>query len=191
MAYCHDEIFSWRCGAMTVIDKVYKSGEVMKMLNLKESVFKKYYLALEKEGYMIQKNSAGHRVFTEKDIQTLETLMKLIQYDGMTIESVAKKIGAVEGHSVTTEEKQNKHDVTALIEIALEAQRERFELQMKQHEQQLIEKMQDSLETQLKLQEREIAANFKSEFIKFKDSLEETLNELLTEKPKPWWKKFL
>jgi DNA-binding transcriptional MerR regulator len=121
---------------------VYKSGDVMKKLGLKESVFKKYYLALEKEGYSIQKNSSNHRVFTEEDIQTLETFMQLIKYDGMTVESVAKKIGEMKGHNVVTEEKSS-HDVMSLIAIALEEQAKKFELQKKEDEQKLIERMQE------------------------------------------------
>jgi hypothetical protein len=78
MSCRHGEVFFWRCDVMTV---VYKPGEVMKMLGLKDSVFKKYYLALEKEGYVIKRNSANHRVFTEKDVITLETFLELLKYD--------------------------------------------------------------------------------------------------------------
>lgn len=82
---------------MTVI---YKPNEVMKKFALKDSLYKKYITALEKEGYIFQKNQQGHRLFTAEDIQVLESFLELIKYDGMTIESVAKQIGQF--RSVTT-----------------------------------------------------------------------------------------
>jgi DNA-binding transcriptional MerR regulator len=179
--------FLKECDVMTV---VYKPSEVMKRLGLKESVFKKYYLALEKEGYVIERNASNHRVFTEEDVETFETFMELIKYDGMTIESVAKKIGAMKGHNDITKPKTNDYDVMALIAVALEERDKQHALQLKQQEEQFADRMQKALSDQLKLQEREITANFKSEFNKFKDSLEETIGELIPKEKKPWWKKF-
>lgn len=102
---------------------VYKPSEVMKQLNIKESLYKKYILALEKDaGYVFQKNQQGHRIFTAEDIQTLEKFMELIKYDGMTIEKVAKKIGEMnnhDGHDVISDEQSNSYDVMALVEQAV------------------------------------------------------------------------
>ncbi len=47
----------------------------MKLLDVKESVFKKYVSLIEKEGPLFQKNSQGHRMFSELDVQTLETFL--------------------------------------------------------------------------------------------------------------------
>jgi DNA-binding transcriptional MerR regulator len=91
----------------------------MKRFDLKESLYKKYILALEKEGYVIRKNQQGHRFFTDEDIKTLEAFIKMIKYAGMTIESVAKKIGEMKGHDGTTEQKQGSHDVMSLVEITI------------------------------------------------------------------------
>ena len=108
---------------MTII---YKPSDVMKQLDIKESLYKKYIAALEKDGgYVFQKNQQGHRIFTAEDIQTLEKFMELIKYDGMTIEKVAKKIGEMighDGHDAISKEQPNKpnsYDVMALVEQAV------------------------------------------------------------------------
>jgi DNA-binding transcriptional MerR regulator len=127
---------------MTVI---YKPNEVMKKFGLKESLYKKYIAALEKEGYIFQKNQQGHRLFADEDIETLEKFLELIRYDGMTIESVAKKIGKMKGHDVMTEPKQESYDVMTLVEkavtVALEAQEKqltsKFQAQFQQTQDQL------------------------------------------------------
>jgi DNA-binding transcriptional MerR regulator len=115
---------------MTVI---YKAKEVMDQLDLKDSVFKKYIGLLEREGYVIERNAQGHRLFKVEDIKTLETFMELSKYDGMTLESVAKKIGSMktsEGHEGITDNENNRHDVMSLVEMAvsdaLAKQEERF-----------------------------------------------------------------
>ena len=108
---------SWGYAVMTI---VYKPSDVMKQLDIKESLYKKYIAALEKDGgYVFQKNQQGHRIFTAEDIQTLEKFMELIKYDGMTIEKVAKKIGEMNGHDAISEEKSNSYDVMALVEQAV------------------------------------------------------------------------
>ncbi len=102
---------------------VYKPSDVMKQLDIKESLYKKYIAALEKDGgYVFQKNQQGHRIFTAEDIQTMEKFMELIKYDGMTIEKVAKKIREMnghEGHGAISEEQPNSYDVMTLVEQAV------------------------------------------------------------------------
>ena len=108
---------AWGYAVMTII---YKPSDVMKQLDIKESLYKKYIAALEKDGgYVFQKNQQGHRIFTAEDIQILEKFMELIKYDGMTIEKVAKKIGEMNGHDAISEEQTNSYDVMALVEQAV------------------------------------------------------------------------
>jgi DNA-binding transcriptional MerR regulator len=99
---------------------VYKPSDVMKQLDIKESLYKKYIAALEKDGgHVFQKNQQGHRIFTAEDIQILEKFMELIKYDGMTIEKVAKKIGEMNSHDAISKEEPNSYDVMALVEQAV------------------------------------------------------------------------
>src|SRR4051794_31785028 len=101
---------------------VYKAKEVMEKLEIKDSVFKKYISILEKEGYIIQKNQQGHRLFTDENINTLEKFIELSKYDGMTLESVAKMIGSNKqkdnSHDVI-EENEQSYDVMTLINTAI------------------------------------------------------------------------
>ena len=99
---------------------IYKPSDVMNQLDIKESLYKKYIAALEKDGgYVFRKNQQGHRIFTAEDIQTLEKFVELIKYDGMTIEKVAKKIGEMNGHDAISEEQPNSYDVMALVDQAV------------------------------------------------------------------------
>jgi len=131
---------------------VYKTSEVLKKLNLKDSVFKKYVSTLEKEGYVFQRNNLGHRLFTEEDIKALELFLELISYDGMTIESVAKQIGKTnqknletkgydditsssgKGHDVIIEDDSNSHDAMTLMNVLLKEQEQRFVKLLQQQE---------------------------------------------------------
>lgn len=121
---------------------VYKTGEVLKRLDLKGSVFKKYVFSLEKEGYSFQRNNVGHRLFTEKDIKAFEMFLELISYDGMTIESVARKIGTANkkqiepmGHDVMTEKDASSHDAMTLVNVLLKEQEQRFVRLLQEQEQ--------------------------------------------------------
>lgn len=132
---------------------VYKTGEVLKRLDLKDSVFKKYVSSLEKEGYSFRRNNLGHRLFTEEDIKALEMFLELISYDGMTIESVARKIGTankkqiepmghdimtgndIDGHDVMTEKDTSSHDVMTLVNVLLKEQEQRFVRILQEQEQ--------------------------------------------------------
>ncbi|WP_342047159.1 hypothetical protein [Bacillus sp. OTU530] len=125
---------------------VYKSSDVMKLLDVKESVFKKYVSHIEKEGFLFQKNAQGHRMFSELDIQTLETFIKLSRYDGVTLESVAKRVAEWrknKGHDdMTGNEIQEQatlnpqdlqsHDVMTLVDSLLREQEQRFTSQIQQ-----------------------------------------------------------
>lgn len=132
---------------------VYKTGEVLKRLDLKDSVFKKYIFSLEKEGYSFRRNNLGHRLFTEEDIKALEMFLELISYDGMTIESVARKIGmankkqlepmghdvmpenGIDGHDIIPERDSSSHDAMTLMNALLKEQEQRFVRLLQEQEQ--------------------------------------------------------
>lgn len=115
---------------MTVI---YRPSEVRKKLNLGDSLFKKYVHELEERGYVFQRNSRGHRFYTDKDILVLEFFLELIRYDGYTIKKGAEEIGNLFGHDVITEgesqKKEQKYDVMTLVNNVVE---QALEIQKKQ-----------------------------------------------------------
>lgn len=173
---------------------IYQPKEVMEKLGFKDGVYKKYIKALEDEGYEFHKNDRGHRIFTEDDLKTLETFVELIQYDGMTIEKVAKEIGKIKGHSVTAD---SSHDVMALVDKAVEAALITQERRILEELSPPIKELQKSFDKEherLKELSNKLEA---SEVARLRDSMEakkmqneilSAVQELAATKKKKWWR---
>ncbi|WP_340598991.1 DUF3967 domain-containing protein, partial [Priestia megaterium] len=94
-----------------------------------------------------------HRLFTEEDIKALEMFLELISYDGMTIESVARKIGTAnkkqietmghdvmlengtDSHDIMTGKDSSSHDAMTLMNVLLKEQEQRFVRLLQEQEQ--------------------------------------------------------
>lgn len=177
-------------------ERAYWTHEVAKRLDVGESTLRKWCLALEEQGYHFTKGEQESRAFLEQDIALLSKMKESIRGRKKSMKQAA--IIALESSRTTlVQQEQNDGrttlvpDVMELVSVALEEQDKQYAIQMKEQEEQFAEKMQKVLAEQLKLQERNLTANFQTEFNKFKDSIEETLGELLPKEKKPWWKKFL
>ncbi|UAL49723.1 helix-turn-helix domain-containing protein (plasmid) [Sutcliffiella horikoshii] len=170
---------------------IYKTKDVMEKLEIKDSVFKKYISILEKEGYIIQKNQQGHRLFTSEDITTLERFIELSKYNGMTLESVAKILGSTKqpsnGHAVI-EKKEESYDVMTLITTAvttaLEKQAKQHSAQLQQMQEQLnrMENSQNDRDLKLVQSLRE-SQETKKMLLEVKEQIAATQEE------KSWWQK--
>lgn len=137
---------------------IMKVPDMAKRLDLKESAFKKYTLLLEREGYLVDRNRQGHRLFTTEDLEIFEKFIELGRYDGLTLENAAKMVveslpsekRKQDGHDVTPEDNEG-HNVMTLITTLLSEQEkqltQKFELQTKQMKEQLdrMEKNQNEL----------------------------------------------
>lgn len=156
---------------------VYKPSEIMKKFDLKESLYKKYIAALEKEGYIFQKNQHGHRFFTNEDIETLENFLDLIRYDGMTIDSVAKKIGEMKSHDVMTL-------VEKVVTVALETQEKHLTARFLQQQEQL-----NQIETRVKERDQLLMQSIREsqEVKKLLLEMKEQIAAAKEEKKKSWW----
>ncbi|WRU97884.1 DUF3967 domain-containing protein (plasmid) [Priestia filamentosa] len=162
---------------------VYKTNEVMNKLNLKDSVFKKYIALLEKEGYVFRRNGQGHRLYSEEDVETLGMFMELIKYDGMTLESVAKKIGSSRGHNVTLEDKEESYDVMTLVSSLLEEQKKQFE----EGTQQLLEQQEVRFLKKIEEIEEKSTENRDKLLIESIRETKELKNLVLESQKKKWW----
>lgn len=173
---------------------IYKPSEIMKRFNLKESVYKKYIAALEKEGYLFEKNQQGHRFFSERDIKTFERFLELIRYDGMTIETVAKEIGKLNSHNDMPQGEKEGYNVITLVEntvkAALENQGrqlvEKFNSQYKETQEQLTR-----IETRAQERDKILMESIR-ESQEVKKILLEVKQEIAAAKEvkKSWWKRF-
>lgn len=144
---------------MTVsVGVVYKFSQMVEKLQIKDSVFKKYIYELEEKGYVFEKNRQGHRLFYDEDIQALEMFIKMIQYDGVTIEMAAKKISEMNGYNGISDESKEQHDVMTLMSQLLEEQRTIYEKQAREQEKQFAIKTQEILEQKLEEQEKRVLA---------------------------------
>lgn len=173
---------------------VYKPNEVMKKFGMKESLYKKYIAALEKEGYIFQKNQQGHRLFSDEDIEALEKFVELIRYDGMTIDLVAKKIGKMKGHDVMMEPKQESHDVMTLVEkavsVALEAQEKQLATKFQEQFQQTQEQL-NRIETRANERDKLLMQSLR-ESLEVKKLLLEVKEQVAAAKEdekRSWWKR--
>lgn len=158
---------------------VYRPNEVMKKFELKESLYKKYIAALEREGYIIQKNQQGHRIFTIEDIEVLEKFIELIKYDGMTIETVAKLIGKMKGHDGMTEQYPNSHDDMTISSIEEEIEKTNSHDDMTEQKQESYDVMtlvERAVSIAIQAQEKQFTSKLQAHFQQTQEQLNKIEN---------------
>lgn len=85
------------------IKKLYYSiSEVSKMLGLEQYVLR--YWETEFEQLRPQKNRAGNRIYTEKDIEIVKLIKRLTREDRYTIEGARQVMGAITAENGTLKE---------------------------------------------------------------------------------------
>ncbi|AJI09093.1 DUF3967 domain-containing protein [Bacillus cereus] len=77
---------------MSDAEILYTANEVYGRLGVSGSTLRKYSDVLEREGYIVKKNSRGRREYTDFDVLLIEKLVELSREDGMTLEKSAKMI---------------------------------------------------------------------------------------------------
>lgn len=172
---------------------IYKPAEVMEMLDLKESTYKKYILELEKAGYVVPKDGRN-RYFTQENIDALEQFIELLKYDGITIAQASKKIAEMYGSEVMTEEPKG-YDVMSLVNeavsTALEHQQKLFNEQMQQLLQQQEQKMieRENVRDQKALERDKLLMQSLKETLEVKKMLQDAKEEAAatTTQQKPWY----
>lgn len=78
------------------MEQAYFSSEVAKSLGVGASTLRKYALALEDAGYRFDRGLNNSRVFYQKDIITVQRLLKLIQEQNMALETAIELAMKVE-----------------------------------------------------------------------------------------------
>ncbi|HDX9631696.1 TPA: DUF3967 domain-containing protein [Bacillus cereus] len=77
---------------MSDTEILYNANEVYGRLGVSGSTLRKYSDVLEREGYVVKKNSRGRREYTDFDVFLIGKLVELSREDGMTLEKSAKMI---------------------------------------------------------------------------------------------------
>lgn len=72
------------------MEQAYFSSEVAKSLGVGASTLRKYSSALEEAGYRFDRGLNNSRVFYQKDIITVQRLLKLMQDQNMTLEAAVE-----------------------------------------------------------------------------------------------------
>lgn len=91
---------------MAGMEIVYTSNEVYGRLGVSSSTLRKYSGVLEREGYVVKKNSRGRREYTDFDVLLIEKLVELSREDGMTLEKSAKMI--VKEYGIANKKEETK-----------------------------------------------------------------------------------
>lgn len=136
-------------------ERVYWTAEVAEMANIGTSTIRKYSLALEAKGYIIQRNEKKQRAFTEQDVTVMKRLKELTQTGGMTLENAIKTVIAEVGNGDITEaynaaerDIERNGDMAAIFEY-MKKQEQRIDL-LERFNGELIDKLDQKLAQQTK-----------------------------------------
>ncbi|MFB5196365.1 MerR family transcriptional regulator [Neobacillus sp. KR4-4] len=89
---------------MTII---YTPSDVQELLGIDAITLRKYATHLEGHGYLVQRNSRGHRTYFDKDVLTLRKIIEFTKQEGMTMDRSVEAVLALayeENNSVTFKE---------------------------------------------------------------------------------------
>ncbi|EOP78894.1 DNA-binding protein [Bacillus cereus HuB4-4] len=109
---------------MAETEIVYNANEVYGRLGVSGSTLRKYSDVLEREGYLVKKNSRGRREYTDFDVLLIEKLVELSKEDGMTLEKSAKMIVQQFGIDNKKEESQGADPLPYQMQIQFQFQQQ-------------------------------------------------------------------
>lgn len=185
-------------GMPDMSDILLKVEDVATSVGVAASTIRKYSKIIENHNYKFARNNQNALMYDSEEVAMFKNLVKFKK--DMPLDEAVKLVlsdmpGMSETASTSDIAMQNMpsvSDIQAMVTAMsdMQAQLKQNEVQRIKQEEQFAEKMQDKLAEQAERIEREMTASFKSEFNKFKDSLEETLGELLPKEKKSWWQRF-
>lgn len=71
-----------------------KIDDVASVVGVKPSTIKKYYSAVEKEGYIFKRNNQGQLIFGDEHIEMFRRIIQLKNQPGITVEMAIKQVVA-------------------------------------------------------------------------------------------------
>lgn len=124
-----------------------KPVEVQLALEIQTSTLRKYASALEENGYVFNRNKAGHRLYTERDLDVFERLISYKNINQKPIKENAKAVMAWINESVAESAIENESsavgedkDIYSMllktIEASMQIHEKHAEVLQRQYEQQ-------------------------------------------------------
>lgn len=107
---------------MSDAEILYTANEVYGRLGVSGSTLRKYSDVLEREGYIVKKNSRGRREYTDFDVLLIEKLVELSREDGMTLEKSAKMIVQQFGIDNKKEDAQESDSLPYQMQVQFQQQ---------------------------------------------------------------------
>jgi len=159
-----------------------KTGDVASFLGVKAVTVRKYAMALEKAGYLLERSETNNRSYTEKDAMVMRELATLCKDSGISVEKSAMIVTArhmqflsdMEASNMPVASEENRYDKR--YDKAIELLK-----QMAEHSQQQAGDM-ASMREQMELQSDGIAA--------LQQELAETKQLLAASQERKWWQIF-
>jgi DNA-binding transcriptional MerR regulator len=156
-----------------------KTGDVASFLGVKAVTVRKYAMALEKAGYLLERSDSNNRSYTEKDAMVMRELATLCKDSGISVEKSAMIVTArhmqflsdTEALNMPVASEENRYDKR--YDQAIELLK-----QMAEHSQQQAGDV-ASMREQMELQSNGIAA--------LQKELEETKQLLAAAQERKWW----
>lgn len=73
-------------------DRYYTPKEMSEMLSIEPVTLRKYSIALEKAGYIFIRNDSDHRLYTERDVISLQHLKALRERNALNVDNAAMAV---------------------------------------------------------------------------------------------------
>lgn len=70
----------------------YRMNDLANTLGVKESTARKYFLLIEKKGYIFQRNNQGHILFSQDDVSLFEEIIRLKNHPDYSIQDAIDAI---------------------------------------------------------------------------------------------------
>lgn len=157
------------------VEVIHDTSSVSKILGVQESTLRKYCALMQKKGYQFQKNTVGHRIFYEADINVLKEIIELKNSSSMTLDESVEKILNPDITSTSDES-----------DIAYKKLLEEFS-SFKQEQQRFNSELLKQLQLQQDYIKNSIEERDRKLMLALKES-QEARREIASANQKKWWK---
>jgi DNA-binding transcriptional MerR regulator len=162
---------------------VYDAVSVSKALGVRESTLRKYCALMQKYNYQFSKNTVGHRVFFQKDVDVLRKIVELKNGSAFTLEEAVKTVlsesDITDMSSISdTSDTSDISDYSRLLEefSAFRREQERFNLELLQQ----LQLQQDYIKNSIEERDKKL-------MLALRES-QEARREIASANQKKWWK---